>query len=59
MTEEEFIRRVTNVGYGPYLWQICDRCNYNDHRCHFCGDDLTHAEAVNHTHPCYKEVFDG
>lgn len=40
---------------GPHLWMVCSACNYNTHRCFFCGDDLTHAEAVNGTHPCYQE----
>ena len=42
------------LGYGPYLWEVCDSCNYNQHICPMCGDDLTHAEAqgVNQQHPC-------
>lgn len=45
--------------YGPHTWIVCSACNYNNHRCFFCGDDLTHAEAVNGTHPCYFLDDDG
>jgi hypothetical protein len=58
MTDEEFVRRVQIMGYGPYLWEVCDRCNYNNHICHFCGDDLTHAQdgMVNQQNPCYVDA---
>lgn len=30
----------------PHVWvseyETCDKCNYQDHRCHFCGEDLDH-----------------
>jgi hypothetical protein len=26
-------------------WNCCDQCNYQTHTCHFCGDDLGHAEV--------------
>lgn len=43
---------------GPETWLVCNDCNYHLHRCHFCGADLTHAEATapqNHPnqHDCY------
>lgn len=46
--------------YGPHLWHICDACNYDTHRCHFCGDDLPHTLDTLPTnrvdrHPCYLE----
>ena len=55
MTDEEFERRIKNMGYGPYLYEVCDKCNYNKHICHFCGDDLTHSQdvGVNQRNPCY------
>lgn len=45
---------------GPHLWEVCDRCNFNRHTCHFCGDDLRHAED-DHTnranlHACYLDT---
>lgn len=24
----------------------CDGCNYDRHLCHFCGDNITHEEAM-------------
>lgn len=24
------------------LYECCDLCNYARHRCHFCGDDISH-----------------
>ena len=32
--------------HGPHPWMICDRCNYVTHRCHFCGDDLSHNQGL-------------
>jgi hypothetical protein len=42
---------------GPHLYEVCEACNYDTHRCFFCGDDLGHAEAdgVNQHHPCYVD----
>lgn len=28
------------------LYECCDRCNYADHRCPCCGDDLPHGVAL-------------
>jgi len=55
-----FEQQVRLFGYGPYLWQVCDGCNYNLHRCHFCGDDLTHAEFHGSQHyiACRPDLFD-
>lgn len=25
------------------LFLKCDKCNYANHRCHFCGEELTHG----------------
>ena len=27
---------------GKKMYEICDDCNYAEHRCYFCGTDLTH-----------------
>ena len=39
----------------------CDRCNYDNHRCHFCGDPLRHDDSpydlpVGSPNPCYVEA---
>lgn len=34
---------VCGKPHGNY--KCCERCNYNNHRCHFCGDDLGHKEV--------------
>lgn len=26
-------------------YNCCDKCNLDNHRCHFCGDDLGHSEV--------------
>jgi hypothetical protein len=31
--------------YGPYTWEVCERCDYNRHVCGGCGEELTHAQA--------------
>ena len=43
---------------GPETWLVCDRCNLNNHRCHFCGDDLRHAEDMRgpNLHACYVDA---
>jgi hypothetical protein len=46
------------VQYGPHLWEVCERCNYDRHVCFFCGDDLRHAEDTHrgpNAHACYVE----
>lgn len=57
MTDDEFEHRVRIIGYGPYLYEVCDSCNYNSHTCFFCGDDLTHSQdvGVNQRNPCYDD----
>lgn len=25
-------------------YNCCEKCNFNNHRCHFCGEELGHAE---------------
>ena len=30
----------------PETFEVCERCNYDNHMCPFCGTNLTHAEAV-------------
>ena len=46
-----------NKELGPYTWQICDGCNYVREHCHFCGEDLTHAEHTHKgcPHGCYDD----
>jgi hypothetical protein len=58
LTDDQFERYVSLIGYGPHLWEVCDGCNYQTHRCHFCGDDLTHSQVVgvNQTNPCYVDA---
>lgn len=36
----------------------CERCNYDEHRCHFCGDDLDHFDRMpdGSPNPCYVEA---
>lgn len=46
---------------GPELWKVCDKCNYNNHICMFCGNDLTHAEDDNrmtHLRDCRPDLFE-
>lgn len=31
---------------GRKLYEICDRCNYDRHRCPCCGSDLEHEQGV-------------
>lgn len=33
---------------GPALYEVCDACNYERHRCHFCGADLPRGELHGH-----------
>ena len=35
----------------------CESCNYNQHICHFCGDDLRHDDTLSNgaLNPCYNE----
>ena len=28
------------------LYKVCDQCNYDTHRCHFCGENLIHGSWV-------------
>lgn len=30
------------------LWECCDRCNYDRHRCHFCGGSTAHGSGDVH-----------
>lgn len=41
-----------------FCYWCCPTCNYDDHRCHFCGDPLTHSgkQTDGENHPCYSEV---
>lgn len=32
-------------GKPHWNYECCERCNYSTHTCHFCGDDLGHAEV--------------
>lgn len=45
---------------GPPTYLVCEACNYNDHRCFFCGDDLRHAETIPgpNYHACYVDADD-
>jgi phosphorylcholine metabolism protein LicD len=27
------------------IYDCCSRCNYDNHTCHFCGDELGHSEV--------------
>jgi hypothetical protein len=41
-------------------YQCCDGCNYDTHRCHFCGDDLMHGDrdyGTGRAHTCYVECI--
>lgn len=46
-------RNLENPNYDPcevcgekhHNYECCEQCNYNDHLCHFCGDDLGHSEV--------------
>jgi hypothetical protein len=47
--------------YGGACPWCCTDCNYADHRCHFCGDDLRHdnsrwADPPGTPNPCYEEA---
>jgi hypothetical protein len=39
---------------GCYI--CCNSCNYDNHRCHFCGDDLRHDGKTfdGKENPCYQ-----
>lgn len=46
----------------PYLtaghcYWCCDTCNLDNHRCHFCGEDLDHHSRLpgGTPNPCYAE----
>jgi hypothetical protein len=43
--------------WGPHLWEVCELCSYHNHRCHFCGDELRHAEELPgpNYHACYRD----
>jgi len=28
---------------GPHTYHVCDTCNYGEHRCGGCGDDINHG----------------
>lgn len=45
--------------HGPFLYEVCDACNYDQHRCFFCGDDLRHDERNTDgtEHPCYVDAL--
>jgi hypothetical protein len=36
--------RATDVDpeTGKHYFELCDRCNYDRHLCHFCGEPLSH-----------------
>lgn len=45
-------------GGNHQTWNCCDDCNYDSHRCHFCGDDLNHdgtVSATGYPNLCYLE----
>lgn len=51
---------VENVPlFGPHLYEVCEGCNYNRHRCHFCGDDLSHAwsRQAEHYAECRPDLW--
>lgn len=39
-------------------YYCCETCNYDNHRCHFCGDDLDHFNRMSDgsVNPCYAEA---
>jgi hypothetical protein len=43
---------------GPHLWEVCGRCNFRLHLCHFCGQDLRHDEHNfdGTPHGCYVDA---
>ena len=46
ITESEGCTEARHARYhGACPW-CCDACNYDTHRCHFCGDDLRHDGSV-------------
>lgn len=38
--------------YGA-CYNCCDTCNYDRHRCHFCGQDLAHDSTYGERHYSY------
>ncbi len=42
--------------HGPFLWEVCEACNYERHICHFCGEDLRHDNRLldGSPNPCYE-----
>lgn len=58
-SEEHVLLPFYTTDPGPYLFLVCEACNYVKHRCHFCGDDLSHAEDLRlngQIHACYEEA---
>ena len=41
---------MSDVEVPPHVWvslyETCSACNYGNHRCHFCGEDLDHESFV-------------
>jgi hypothetical protein len=51
--EKRYARSVCGVEHFGLpadhpLYECCDACNYDRHRCHFCGDDTSHDEGGVH-----------
>lgn len=38
------IQPCETCGKNHQNYECCDACNYDMHRCHFCGDDLGHSQ---------------
>lgn len=52
ITEHE--QGICKMFGGIGCYRCCDRCNYDNHVCHFCGDPLLHdGRNINgFPHPC-------
>ncbi len=43
--------RICEVCFKNHpTYHCCSQCNYDTHRCHFCGEDLGHA-GIGHCYP--------
>lgn len=63
MLLRKFVPEVIGPIEGPEIWWVCPTCDEGGHRCHFCGNFLTHSEyhswnGHNHYRACRPDLFD-
>ena len=60
----EHFADISRPRFGPHLWAVCDACNFEQRRCHFCGACIEHTLDTTPTnrvdrHPCYQDALRG